>query len=318
MPAPAWFDRPALYKTTVSTPEIARRLKLAPFNFILCAQPKPLQGERSDLRLIAPFDTDPRSWTRTPWTDVRAGTRHKITTGEIDGTITDRVYVKSYRDIAREFLARPEAKLASADGRPAGRKHRGLLTRRTIAAGETVHIGKEGNHIDEIEVGLLRGDEALNRYAPPSIRAKTFDANIRPIIQAFTVAEIARKTGIPVRSIKRIRAGATPHHAQEKAMIDWAVRAARNALKGAGIRAGADRRDMLAAWAMLPVEQRSGARRVCEACKQPLPHRRRRYCCTACESRARRERASSARGRGNITSTKAAGASERLPAGSPR
>lgn len=287
---PAWFDRPALYKTTITTPELAERLKLDPFNFILCAQPKPLQAERSELRLIVPFNTNPSTWTHTLWVDARTATRHKIATGDIDGTITDRVYVKSYRDIAIEFLARPESKLARSDGQPAGRRHRGLLARRIITAGETVHIGKEGNHIDEIEVELLRGDEALNRYTPPSIRAKTFDEHIRPIMRAFTVAEIANKTNIPVRTIERIRAGATPHHSHEKLLIDWAVRAARQALKDAGANTPADRRAILIAWTRLPKQQRTGARRTCEGCGQPLSHGHRRYHSEACRSKARRKR----------------------------
>ncbi|MHB1537133.1 MAG: hypothetical protein ACYCUM_13955 [Solirubrobacteraceae bacterium] len=195
---------------------------------------------------------------------------------------------------SRTIESRPESKLASCDGKPAGRRHRGLLARRTILAGETVHIGKEGNHIDEIEVGLLRGDEVLNRYTPPSIRAKTFDEHIRPVMQAFTVAEIASKTNIPVRTIERIRAGATPHHTHEKALTDWALRAARRALKDAGRSAPADRRAALRAWASLPDEQRTGARPTCEGCGELLPPGRRRYHSESCRSSARRKRAAKA------------------------
>jgi hypothetical protein len=297
---PVWFDRPALCKLTITRPYIAQRLKLAPFNFILTAQIKSWQKvgeeEQNTLRLIAPFESDPRAWTRMPWTDAYTGTRYKITTGNIDGTVTDRVYVKSYRDIAQEFKAHPEAKLARTDGQTAKRRYRGLLARRKIAAGETIHIGKEGNHIDEIEAGLLRADEAISRYAPPSIRAKNFAEHVRPVIKTFTVEEIARATSIPARTIERIRAGNTPQIDHEKLLTQWAVSAARKALKDAGRTLPADRRAALRAWRALPEDQRSGMTPVCEGCGKALPRGRRRYHSSACESKARRRRASTGKG----------------------
>src|SRR5207245_6136775 len=72
----------------------------------------------------------------------------------------DAILVKSYRDVAIDFLSKPEAKLQPVGGRSA-RGYRGLHERRTVTPGEQVNIGKEAVRIEDVEAGQVRADDML-------------------------------------------------------------------------------------------------------------------------------------------------------------
>lgn len=301
VPEPAWFGLPALCKLTVTRPDLAERLTLSPLNFCLVAQAQTFQSTLtpspgslgSSVRLVAPFERDPRRWKRMRWTDAATGRPFKIATGESEGYVTSGVvYVKSYRDMTAEFLSRPEAKFATPDGRRCPRGYRGLLVRRTVTPSVEVNIGKEGNHIEDVEAGLLRAGDVLNRYTPHQQHDDAFDQLVRPLARAFPPARVAQESGLSARTVERIRAGDNPTAAHRAAVTKWAIDAAGAALRAAGKTASTDPRHRLAAWAALPKGKRGGSDRRCAGCGKPLTGRQRKYCGSpACESRARRGRA---------------------------
>jgi hypothetical protein len=193
--------------------------------------------------------------------------------------------VKSYRDVAIDFLSKPEAKLQPAGGHSA-RGYRGLHERRTVAPGEQVNIGKEAIRIEDVEAGLLRADEMLNRYAPREARDAVFE-RVRPIVQAFPRSRVAPETGISGRTIERVRAGGTPTRAHRARLFAWALERAGDILRANHRRAPADPDARLKAWEQLPAQAKARTERLCDGCAGPLSSRQRRYCSEACRSQAR-------------------------------
>jgi hypothetical protein len=239
VPEPEWFVLPALCKLPVTRPDLARRLDLAPFNFCMAAQvaafPGVALGAGESLRLIAPFDPDSDHWTRITWTDAHTGERWKIAVGDLgENPPPGVVRVKSYRDIAAEFLAKPESKFQTPAGEPCPPGYRGALVRRSITPAEEINQGKEGAHLEDVEAELLTAEEAINRYSDPKTRDAIFDRWVRPVVRVFSVATLARETGISERTIKRVRAGENPTRAHRAVLTQWAVERAAKTLRAQG------------------------------------------------------------------------------------
>jgi hypothetical protein len=290
---PDWFDRPALSRIAITRPDLARRLKRDPFNFCLVAQIHgyaPQAGE--SLRLIAPFEPNPRRWKRMRWTDAASDQTFRIATLDRDGyagSDGNAILVKSYRGVAIEFLSKPEAKLQPVGAR-SPRGYRGLHERRVVTPGEQVNIGKEANRIEDVEAGLLRADEVLNRYAPRDSRDAVFE-RVRPIVCAFSPARVAHETGISARTIERVRAGGAPTRAHRSQLLTWGVGRAADVLRANQRGAPSDPNARLKAWEQLPARAKARTERLCDACTGPLTSRQRRYCSEVCRSRARRRAA---------------------------
>lgn len=90
---PPWNTRPALTRFPIPSPWLLRRFaqrdaekpyaeRIKPFNFLLAAHTAPLgfpeDVDPNHFLLIAPYERDPRKWTKLPWTDVHSGRAHSI------------------------------------------------------------------------------------------------------------------------------------------------------------------------------------------------------------------------------------------------
>jgi len=287
---PDWFGLPALCKLQITRPDLAQQLSLRPFNFCMVAQVAPFPGvplpNGESLRLLAPFDSDSSRWTQINWTDADTRQRFKIATGDLgECPPLGVVRVKSYRDIAVEFVAKPESKFETPDGSPCPRRYRGLLDRRTVVPGDEIDQGKEGTRLEDIEAGLLTADDAMNRYANPAMRNVTFDRWVRPFVCAFPVEPAVSETGLSEATIKRVRAGENPTSAHRAILLQWAVEKAAKVLRAHGQPIGVGERPdrTLERWAALPEGERATTERSCawEQCGRPLIGRQRRYCCEA-------------------------------------
>ncbi|MGI8559472.1 MAG: DNA polymerase, partial [Solirubrobacteraceae bacterium] len=178
---PDWLDRPALTRTTITSPRLLKPSteqgrkrpaaeRIRPYNFLLVAHvANPgLQNIPERFLLIAPYESDPRKWRRLPWTNAyEPGSRYKIVTDDGDGeqlasAIDGRVIVKTYRSVLADHRTHPEAKSLGPDGQPCNRATVGLLSRRPVKAAAIHHIGKESNKIEEAASGLVTDlDDAL-------------------------------------------------------------------------------------------------------------------------------------------------------------
>ncbi|CAA9576209.1 MAG: hypothetical protein AVDCRST_MAG59-4083, partial [uncultured Thermomicrobiales bacterium] len=120
-----WAERPAVTRLTVSSPWHLAAFAAAnrgkpyadqgkPFNFMLSAplahQGRPTGvGSGDPFRLVAPFETDPRRWAWTTWTDLYSGRAYRVTAdwpGGGDGVGG----VQSLAAVAEAYPFHPEPK----------------------------------------------------------------------------------------------------------------------------------------------------------------------------------------------------------------
>jgi hypothetical protein len=281
---PPWFDRPALSRTTVSTPQVERwfaqfnatrpwEQQVKPFSFMVVAQPDPLGGHQA--KPIAPYETRADKWDDLNWIDRSTGSPVSITTALPDGTISDHVRVRTYRDHLAEYRAHAEAKSLAPDGEPVRRRTRGLLRRRPVEGVVPVlHIGKEGNRIDDRAAGLVdRVDEYQTVY--PHTRAE-WDQLWLPALRTIGPNLIAKWSGAHRRTI--VLSGTTPHQRLAQSLQRIAVDHARHELTHSD--APVPRDDRAITYHYLA----SLTPPACRNCTKPLTGRQRQWCSDRCRN----------------------------------
>ncbi len=173
-------DRPAIGRITISSPAIMRPLaalnagkpyaeQLKPFNFLLTCHVRKLGHppgvDPEHFHLIAPFESDPRRWTKMDWIDQNSGTTYRITTAGHYG-IAGVARVKTYGDVLEEYEWHAESKCADANGAPSDKTTIGLLQRRHVRIRVLKYIGKESNHLEDVESGVLHAAESVYTEYP--------------------------------------------------------------------------------------------------------------------------------------------------------
>jgi hypothetical protein len=321
-PEPAWLDRPALTRITITTPRHERPFRptsgqgssrssrsrrtttalpdrpyqrVRPYNFLLTAHIAPLGhppgADTKHFQLVAPYNRDPRQWKKLAWIDTYTMQNYQITTTGPPGE--SEANVKTYRDVLREYRNHPEPKSAGPDGRPCTKETRGLLMRRhVIPAGHIHHIGKESNKLEDREAGLVHDPaEVLNEYPNPA--HDDFRTLVVPVLREPPAAGVKRETGLSERTIRRARKGdAAPHPSTRAKLTMCAARYARRRLRAAGIKPPATD-DLAALAAYLQHQQnRHDPTEItrCNGCRKPLAGRQRRWCSDACRKRTGRQR----------------------------
>lgn len=261
---PAWLDRPALGRLTISSPELLKPFKglnaskgypdqVKPSNFMLTAHvarfghPDGVAPEH--FQLIAPYETDPQKWLRLPWIDRASGQPYRITTeAETGGAMVARV--QTYRDVREDFLHHPEAKSAGPDGRPCGRQTVGLLGRRVVRSMPelTTHVGKESNRLEEMEAGIEHDpDEVWTEYTDP--RRDSWRTLVLPVLRQIPAKQLAKQTGLAVSTVKAARNGHTNPQGRNRVLLTrTAATFARKRLQEVGLAAPARDLAACAAW----------------------------------------------------------------------
>lgn len=210
-----WWDLPAVGQLTITRPELLDPFetynrdhperRIAPANFISVAYPKAFV--RADpLRLISPF-VSPAEALDAEWYELHSGERVQITTEDLGGeVVSGLVPVKSYGDVAREHVARPERKFEAPDGGPCLRATRGKLHRRHVLAVRFEHLGKEANLLDQRGEGDGIAEELQLVY----VDRDEFRRLVVPILRLMPQAEVASAAQITERTLRSILAGSNP------------------------------------------------------------------------------------------------------------
>jgi hypothetical protein len=203
--------------------EFAEQVK--PFNFLLSAHVRPFgypDGvDPKAFHLIAPYERNPRKWTRLPWVDRGSGTGVKITTAGATGG-PGLARVKTYQDVIGEFQHHPEAKAADQHGYAGQRGTMGLLQRRQVRPYSLIQLGKESNQLEEVEAGLAHDlDEIWTEYADP--RRNPWRELVLPVLKNIPANELAVATGLSVRSVKAARNGRTEPRVTHRARFTAAA-----------------------------------------------------------------------------------------------
>jgi len=232
---PAWLDRPALSRLTVSSPELLKPFagmnlgkgysdQIKPFSFMLVGHVPPLghptEVNPEHFQLVAPYETDPRRWLRLPWIDRYSGKRIPVTTDPLDHRAT-YAHLQTYGEVLQVFQTHPEAKSADATGNACSRRTVGLLQRRVVQETYVAHVGKEANKLELVEVGFEHDPEAvLTEYTRPG--HDHWNAVLLPLLRDSNLREVAAATGISARQLRTLaKGGARPHPSNRAKLGEW-------------------------------------------------------------------------------------------------
>jgi hypothetical protein len=230
-PGPEWLNRPAVGRTTISSPELHRLFEkfqaggityaesVKPFNFLNVAYVAPFERPEGTDRivLVAPYETDPRRWLTLRWYNRYDGTPYRITTEPTRGrATTGTVRIKTFRDVLAEYRGHPEDKSLGPDGKPCRRRTRGLLQHRLVVARSITHIGKESNRLEDLRAGLDKADETLNEFREAGHDEWT--TIVLRVLHDLGVREVARRTGFSPSSVQQVCTGASTPRPQNRAV----------------------------------------------------------------------------------------------------
>jgi hypothetical protein len=244
-PLPAWADRPAVSRITVSSTALWRPFRLRnrgrswaeqikPFNFLMVVTIDPFGYppgvDPTKFRLVAPYNDDPDTWTTVEWRNIYDpdGASYRITTDKTAPPEPHLVIVKSYADVLREYRMHPEHKFNGPDQQPCKRNTRGLLQRRPVHLDGPVRlIGKEANNIEEVQAGrYAQLNEIITEYRNPS--GDHLHREVMPLLDHLSGRELALLVGADRRTIDRIRSGPMPRRALREALERLAQQLLRN------------------------------------------------------------------------------------------
>ncbi len=230
-------DRPAVGRVTVSSPAVAKPLaklnegkpypeQIKPFNFLLTCHVKPfghpVGSNAEQFHLIAPYSNDPAQWLKMNWIDQYTGRSYHITTSDSHGT-TRAARVKTYGDVILEYEFHPEPKCADADGNTCGKDTTGLLQRRHVRIERVRYIGKESNHIEEVEAGFIHSEQNIyTEYVDPS--RDEWQTTILPALKAIPLPRLIKESGLSRRALLDIRAGSSRPHPTNQERLAAIVR----------------------------------------------------------------------------------------------
>jgi hypothetical protein len=230
-------DLPAVGRITVSSPAIMRPWaklndgkaypdQIKPFNFLLTCYVKafghPVGTDPSQFHLIAPYNKDSREWFKMNWIDQYSGNTYRITTSGHSGS-RGAARVKTYGDVLREYEYHPESKCADANGNPCEKQTVGLLQRRHIRVDYVRYIGKESNHLEEVDAGLIHSQEgAYTEYVDKS--RDEWQTKILPVLKRLPLAKLVSESGLSRRALVDIRAGRSRPHSNNQERLTTIVR----------------------------------------------------------------------------------------------
>ena len=289
-PLPAWADRLALTRFTVSSPKHASWFAIGdgpeagrprPGSFGLLAHPAPLLAGASGGALpAAPYDRDASRWPDLDWYDRRTGTRMQVTGADptqepawSEALAVGAFPVRSLGQVLATYRMRPEHKSLDPDGTAAGGRTEGQLLPRPVqgTSTRTLLVGKEGNKLLERLTGELT-DPADYRTTYGDPDRTLWHELVVPVLQEIGVAELAQRLDLSQRRINDwLRGHSEPHagrtsHRQKAIGIAAAYAADR--LKEWGCELPVDPGATLHAYLLQRQEHVSVA--VCAGCRQPI------------------------------------------------
>ncbi len=232
---PAWLDRPAVARTTISSPTTHRPFagsggyadSIKPFNFLAVAFPRPLllpPGiDPRRLRLIAPYESDSGRWTTLAWRNPYrpADGPYQLDTSPDLAHLppADTFPVKSYRHLLADYATHPEPKATDQRAQPCQRSTTGMLLRRRTVIAELRHIGKEAHRLDDAQTGLIAdSNEITSDIADPDDDQLLTLA--LAVLEPHSTAQLAQHLPVSDRRLRDLRARrSTPHHQARQALI---------------------------------------------------------------------------------------------------
>jgi hypothetical protein len=238
-PIPDWYALPALSRVSASSASVMRPfavvnagrpdpLQVKPANFLLLAHDDPLVAlpkglDRLRLTLIAPFSSKPEQWAELEYRNRFDGRAVRVTTLP-DGS-AGAVRVKTYGDVIDEYGRHPEAKSGDAHGEPCTRATVGVLTRLHVRATRVRHIGKESNHLEEIEAGGFRTvEDPVPQYIDELGDWNAALPVLRGLREQLGAAPLCQHSGLKERALRyALNGGRVPRASARRALLALAT-----------------------------------------------------------------------------------------------
>jgi hypothetical protein len=230
-------NRPAVGRVTISGPAVIKPLakinegkpysqQIKPFNFLLTCHVKafghPKGADPEHFHLIAPYNKDSRQWLKMDWIDQYTGNSSRIATVGDTGT-RQTARVKTYGDVLSEYEYHPESKCADAAGNPCEKQTIGLLQRRHIRVDHVRYIGKESNHLEDVDAGLIHCDKNIyTEYIDQS--RDEWQTKILPALKRLPLSRLISESGLSRRALLDIRAGRSRPHANNRERLTTIAR----------------------------------------------------------------------------------------------
>jgi hypothetical protein len=231
---PPFAERPAVGRVAISSPKVMRALagfnegklyaaKVKPFNFLLACHVKqlghPTGTDPERFHLIAPYESDPRRWLKMNWIDQYTGNQYRITTAENHGS-RKTARVKTYGEVLREYEYHPEAKCADADGKICDKQTIGLLQRRHVHVDLIKFVGKESNHLEDVDAGLIHSEQSVYTEYPDSQRSE-WNTKVLPALRKVSRSDLQTHSGMSRSALIEILAGrSVPHTQNQKRLVE--------------------------------------------------------------------------------------------------
>jgi hypothetical protein len=247
-PLPAWADRYALTRFTVSSPRLERWFRgfnegrpradwIRPGSFGLLAHPSPPRTASTPLP-AATYERDPERWPQLEWYDRRAGRPIRVTTISVEHDDPEArahalergdVPIQTLSDVLSRYHSRPEHKSLAPDGGPASPEASGLLQRRPLHSSpeETTLIGKEGNKLEERASGEV--ENAADYFNNYGRRASTWPLVVM-VLEEIGAPKLARETEASRQAMYNVLDGALPRRNRRHELKRIAVSHARQRL----------------------------------------------------------------------------------------
>ncbi|MDR3687191.1 MAG: DNA polymerase [Coriobacteriia bacterium] len=294
------FDAPALSRFAVSSPAQLSwfkgansskplRERVAPQSFMVCAQLDPfglpLGEDAKHFTLVAPYVADASKWRELEFVEIHTGMHYPVTVGEIiEGAVT----LKAYADIAWEYVAHPETKMADSEGRSGLQQGNEMLHRRHVEVQSIEYIGKESNLLDEANAGLVRDPvQVRNRYEPRN--DDLFLTHYVPAMRFIAPRQIREAAGVSASTTNRLIAGSAPRHETKQRVMQAVDAIVRDALMGPPSSVGPTRLKRLEEFIAV-FEHASRMAKSCPTCGAALSATRALYCGPKCRQQAHRRR----------------------------
>ncbi len=221
----SFLGRPAVGRVSVSSPAVIRPLaklnegksyseQVKPFNFLLSCHVRafghPIGADPEHFHLIAPYNNNPTQWLKMNWIDQYSGKAYRITAAGDHGTRL-AARVKTYGEVLREYEFHPESKCADADGNTCWKQTVGLLQRRHIYIDQIKFIGKESNHLQEVDAGLIHSSQQIYTEYTDS-RRDEWQTKILPALKTLPLSRLIKESGLSRRALLDIRRGRSRPH----------------------------------------------------------------------------------------------------------
>jgi transcriptional regulator with XRE-family HTH domain len=192
--------------------------QIHPHGFVLTCLVAPLgtppDVEPDRFRPVAPYESDPKRWTKLEWFNLNDPTAPPLrAVTRFEDHVPGTFVAATYRDVLRRHARQPETKLSASDGTTCGADTRGLLQRRHIHIDpdNIVWVGKEAGELTGLPTNIADDlDDARTTYGTSVLNRLRLE-----VLNTMNKSQLAERVGVDRGTIRRVLNGITKNPGAE-------------------------------------------------------------------------------------------------------